>query len=73
MGLGLVMPAEVDLEGLPVNEGDLGLMIIGRREGQVLAWAVDRDEKAVAASIRRILKRSRIAAPSAQQDDAEEG
>lgn len=67
------LPAEISLDGMPVNEGDFALMIIGRREGRVVAWAADRDEKGVAASVRRVLKRTRAATPPAQEDEVEEG
>lgn len=67
------LPVEFTVEGLPVNEGDFALMIIGRQEGRVVALGVDRDEKAVVATVRRILKRTRAATPPAQEDEAEEG
>jgi hypothetical protein len=51
------LSAERDIEGLPEKEGDIGLMLIGRQDGLIVGWAVDADEKAIAATIRRILKR----------------
>jgi hypothetical protein len=68
----VALPAEIDLEEMPVNEGDLGLMIIGRQEGRVVGWAVDGDEKAIVATVRRVLKRCRAVAPSAPEDDTDE-
>lgn len=67
------LPAELKIEGLPENDGDTALMFIGRQEGRVVAWAVDRDEKAVAASVRRVLKRIRAATPAQHEDETEAG
>lgn len=66
------LPAEFNIEGIPENEGNIGLMIIGRSKGQVVGWAVDEDEKTIVATVRRVLKRTRATTPSRQEDDAEE-
>lgn len=55
-GTAVPLPASFELEDLPV-EDQVAVMIIGRHEGQLVAWAVDADEKGTAAAIRRVLKR----------------
>lgn len=53
----VALSTDHELEGMPEKDGEMGLMLIGRQEGLVVGWAVDADEKAIAATIRRILMR----------------
>jgi|GEM_PF-5136119 len=67
------LPPELNIEGLPEKDGETALMLIGRQEGRIVAWGVDGDEKAVVATVRRIVKRTRAATLPAQKDEAKEG
>lgn len=53
----VLLPGPLELEGLPQEDGEVALMIVGRQEGELVAWAVDADEKSVVAAARRVLKR----------------
>lgn len=51
------LPATLDLVGLPENDGEVALMIVGRQDGKLVVWAVDADDTGTTSAIRRVLKR----------------
>jgi len=62
------LPAAFEIGGLPKKDGEAALLVIGRQEGKLIAWAVDADEKSTAAAARRVLKQIRTAGTAKQED-----